>query len=66
VYVMQHCTHPRFQRYEIPNIHAYYSDMRCVSPASFLRFSDIAYRASYGVVGPRFTRVKRGRNDVRY
>jgi hypothetical protein len=34
VYVMQRCAHPHSQHYEIPNIHAYYSIVTYVYPAS--------------------------------
>ena len=43
VYVMQRCTHPRFQRCEIPCSHADSRIMTCVSPASFQRLRDISH-----------------------
>ena len=48
MYVLQQCTHSHFQRYEIPNSHAYYSIMTCVSPASNTGGSEGAMRAEWG------------------
>jgi len=44
--VMSQCTHPRFHRCEIANIHAYFMDMTCVLPASFLHVRDERKRSA--------------------
>ena len=48
VWVMSRCTHPRFQRCEIANIHAAQSDTTCVLPASNAAMSDVGVRAKMG------------------
>jgi hypothetical protein len=40
---MQRCTHSHSQHHEIPNIHAYYSIMTCVSPASNAGGSEVGW-----------------------
>lgn len=58
---MQRCTHPRYPRCEITNIHAAQRDMTCVLPASLLRFGDIADRFLRGegvALHPRQLRAK--------
>ena len=47
--VLQHCTHPHFQRYEITCIHAALSTMTCVSPASTAEIAEGVARLSYAV-----------------
>ena len=57
MYVLQRCTHPRFQCCEIHNIHAAQSDMTCVSPASLQHLLDIPDRSRMARDDMRFSRV---------
>ena len=57
MYVLQRCTHPRFQCCEIHNIHAAQSDMTCVSPASLHHLLDIPDRSRMARDDMRFSRV---------